>query len=53
MSEGVTRVKVASVSPAGEFVILYEKDRQFVVAVVDGKTYKATRQQAFDIPALE
>jgi hypothetical protein len=53
LSEGVRRLNAASVEPSGDWVILYERNRQFVIAVVDGKTLKMRREQAFDIPALK
>ena len=53
LAEGVRQVNVASVAPSGEFVILYERSRQFVIAVVDESTFKTSREQVFDIPPLK
>jgi hypothetical protein len=53
LAEGVRRLNAAYVTPAGECVLLYERNRQFVVAVVEGRTFKLSREQVFDIPALK
>jgi hypothetical protein len=53
LADGVRRLNAASVTPAGEVVLLYERNRQFVVAVVDGRSFKLSREQVFDIPALK
>jgi hypothetical protein len=52
VAEGVRRLNAASVSSSGEFVVLYERNRQFVVAVVDPHTYRVAQQQAFEIPEI-
>jgi hypothetical protein len=53
LADGVRQLNVASVAPSGDFVVLYERSRQFVIAVVDGRTFKSKQQQAFDIPTLK
>ena len=53
LADGVRELNAASVAPSGDFVILYERNRQFVIAVVDGKMFKLTREQIFDIPILK
>jgi hypothetical protein len=52
VADNVRRLNAASISPSGEFVILFERNRQFVIAVVDQSTFKVKQQQPFDIPAL-
>jgi hypothetical protein len=53
LATDVRRLNAAYVTPAGEFVMLYERNRQFVVAVADARTFKVTRERVFDIPALK
>ena len=53
VAEGVRRLNVTSVTATEDFVLLYERNRQFVIALVDGHTFKASREQVFDIPALK
>ncbi len=53
LGEGIRWLHAASVSPSGDWVILFERNQQFVTAVVDGQSLKLKQEQAFDIPPLE
>ena len=53
LAEDVRRLNAAYVTPASEFIVLYERRRQFVVTVVDAQTFKVSRERVFDIPALK
>jgi hypothetical protein len=53
LADGVRRLNAASVAPSGDFVMLYERNRQFVIAVVDARTFKISREQVFAIPPLK
>jgi hypothetical protein len=53
LAQDVRRLNAAYVTPAAEFVILYERNRQFVVAVVNSRTFKVSQERVFDIPALK
>jgi hypothetical protein len=53
LADGVRRLNAASVGASGEWVVLYERNQKFSIAVVDGKTLKTIREQTFDIPTLK
>jgi hypothetical protein len=52
-ADDVTRLHVASIGPTGEFLILYERGRKFVIAVINPTSFAVERDQAFEIPPLK
>lgn len=53
LADGVRRLNAASVAASGEWVVLYERNQKFSIAIVDGKTLKTIREQVFEIPVLK
>jgi len=53
VADEVNRLHVASIGPAGEVLVLYERDRKFVTAVIDPASFAVEREQAFEIPPLK
>ena len=52
LSEGVRKLHVAAVGQGSEYVVMYERQRKFVAAILDPQTLKRRSEQVFEIPRL-
>jgi hypothetical protein len=53
LADGVRTLHVAAIGQGSEYLVMYERQRKFVVATVDPVSLKARGQQVFEVPSLE
>lgn len=53
VANGVREINNVSVSPSGDLVLLYDRNRQFVLTVLDGATLKVKQEKTFEIPPVD
>ena len=52
LADGVQTLHVAAVGQASGYLVMYERQRKFVVATVDPVSLKARGEQVFEVPSL-
>ncbi len=52
LSEGVRRLHVANPGDGPELIVMFERQRRFVVATLDARTMKARSERVLEIPSL-
>jgi hypothetical protein len=53
LANGVRTLHVAALGQGAGFLVMYERDRKFVVATVDASSLKLRTEQVFEIPSLK